>query len=303
MKSSQPLRLALLANAAFSALSGVAFALFAVPLASFVSPGAPPTDFLVVGIGLLLFAMLVGLLGRRARPDPWLALWVSAADLGWVLGSTLLLGLAWHHLAPGGVALIAGVAVIVLSFALAQLRGIGRLYATARAGVFEVCIEVRSAGRADVIWGNLSNFANISRYASALSFSRLRNHAVTQVGAIRECGDHGGRQWAERCTRFDPATREIEIDFLVDEPGNPFPFSQLVGGWQVRRGDAGLGSSVKVWLRGTPKPRLLAPLILPLTDWQSRRTFGPTIQRLAEEPGAPAPAKSAGWSTPPADPP
>ncbi|MBI2516151.1 MAG: SRPBCC family protein [Opitutae bacterium] len=291
----QSLRAALLGNAAFSLLSGVSFVIFAAPLAAFVSAASQPAVFRLVGLGLLVFAGLVGALGRRARPDPWLALGVSFADLVWVLGSAVLLALAWSQLTAGGAALTAGIAAAVLGIALAQLRGIAQTYAADASGRSLVCLEIHSAGRPDVIWRNLSDLGSIARFAPSLSFSRLRDPAVTRVGAVRECGDHGGREWAELCKRFDAAAREIEADFLVDEPGFPFPFAALEGGWSVRAGEAG-GSVVRVWLRGRPKPRLLTPLILPLLEWQSRRTFGPTVQRLAQEPGAPASPDLARWA-------
>jgi hypothetical protein len=123
-RSSRPLQLALLANAAFSTVTGLAVLVFARPLA--VTLGVDPAWLLpALGVGLLLFAL--DLVRTARRPTPRYALWISALDFAWVLGSALLLAVAPHELTTVGRWVVAAVALFVASFGVAQVRGVARL--------------------------------------------------------------------------------------------------------------------------------------------------------------------------------
>ena len=61
------------------------------------------------------------------------------------------------------------------------------------------------------------------------------------------------------------------MEFLAREPGFPFPFLAMTGGWHVRA-ESG-GTAVRVWWEGEPKFPALNPLILPLLAHQARRQF------------------------------
>lgn len=125
------LRRSLKSNAVFCGISGASMALAAGPLGAFLGISAMP--LLVVGIALALYAPL---LFWRASQEPISALeaWLAiAGDLGWVAGSAALIAMgAFTH---GGTWLVAGVADIVLTFAVLQYLGLRRVRAaeTARA--------------------------------------------------------------------------------------------------------------------------------------------------------------------------
>lgn len=284
LHSTRLLRIALLGNAAFSLTTGTLLALFAQRVGALIAPSLPPSLFAEIGVALLFFGLLTGSLGLRSRPETWWAVAISIADLGWVVGSAALLLLAPTYFSALGLGSVAVVALIVLGFAIGQLLGINRVYAVSsrdpNSPAYRVCLEVASSGQPEKIWSNLADLGGIERYSPMLAFSRMRD-STTGVGAIRECGDHAGRQWAERCQRLDHERREIELVFLTEKKGFPFPFSTLRGGWSVQPAAAGGGAVIRVWLEGTPRPRLLAPVILPLLEWQSRRTFPATIHQLA----------------------
>jgi hypothetical protein len=81
------LRSALTANAAFSALSGVALTLGASPLSDLL--GVPTWSALIVGVGLLPFAAAVAVISRD--PQPQAVPMVIVADLVWVITAALLI--------------------------------------------------------------------------------------------------------------------------------------------------------------------------------------------------------------------
>lgn len=103
------------ANVVYSVLTGAALALDVGDVALHL--GLPPELTRVVGIGLIGFAGLVGLVARRVRP--WQVLAISAADLTWVAGSAI-----WVTLRPDLLGLVGGAALGVLAVAIAQLWGV-----------------------------------------------------------------------------------------------------------------------------------------------------------------------------------
>jgi hypothetical protein len=115
------LRRSLLANAAFSGLSGLVFLAASQPLAAFIGLTEPST-LTVVAVCLLLFAGGLFLNARRPvvrRAEAWAAV---ALDFGWVLGSGIVI---WTGvLSVQGNWAVAAVADVVLLFAILQLIGL-----------------------------------------------------------------------------------------------------------------------------------------------------------------------------------
>lgn len=112
----------LLANAIFSAGSGTAL----IALGAILSPlfGLESATLLVlIGVGLLPFAVLAGASARSPRLDRRRVWAFALADLAWVGSSAVVLVVAWSGLAPQGRVLIGGVALVVGTFAYLQLYG------------------------------------------------------------------------------------------------------------------------------------------------------------------------------------
>jgi hypothetical protein len=277
----RPLRIALLANAAFSLLSGLLFIAFASAIATRVGHAVPPTLIGAIGIMLVPFGGLAAWVGTRSHPPTWAALLISVSDLIWVIASAVVVAVAHGNLTSEGTALASGIALAVLAFALGQLRGIARVYRIdgATNGRVRVCIEFQTAGDAATVWRNVADLGGIARFAPMLAKSALRDDAPPGVGALRECIDRGGRQWSERCVHFDPAKRELEVEFLANLPGFPFPFSALRGGWQVQ--SVADEVAVKIWWDGTLKYPTLASVIPPLLAWQAQRQFAGVVRQMA----------------------
>ncbi len=113
------LKKVLLTNAGFSALSGLVLILAAAAVSGLFG-NAHPWIFRGIGIGLLLFAGDMLATCRSLRVSRAKALYFSYSDFGWVLGSIALLIAA--PLSALAVAIVAGVALIVLDLGVAQFR-------------------------------------------------------------------------------------------------------------------------------------------------------------------------------------
>ena len=121
---SRLLRAALLANAAFSTLSGLII-LFAPAWVARVLGLSGDVNLMILGIGLIAFAAILVTNARRQqvkRSEAWIAV---SLDLAWVLGSYTIIFLV--PFSPAGTWIVALVAELVLLFAVLQFMGIRRL--------------------------------------------------------------------------------------------------------------------------------------------------------------------------------
>lgn len=121
-------------NAIFSTLSGLALATGAPPLAGWL--GLPVWLVSSLGLGLLGFAVvLVWLLAtpHRLRTGAW---FVVAADLAWIVGAVLLIGLFPRALPPSGEVALTGSTLVVAALAAGQLGGVARTGARSVSGTF-----------------------------------------------------------------------------------------------------------------------------------------------------------------------
>lgn len=120
------LRHALRANAVFSLTTGLLALLASSAVASWM--GAFQTlEILILGGQLLLFAAWLFWLSRRGSIPQWQVILVLVLDVGWVVGSALLILSAPASLTVAGKWAIIGVADLVGLFALFQLIGLVRL--------------------------------------------------------------------------------------------------------------------------------------------------------------------------------
>ena len=131
------LRRTLYGNAAFSVVSGVILAMFAGALVR-ASVGAVPAtvlglDFSIVvlalGLAVLGFGLLCWFIASRAQMPVMLARIILWADIGWVLGSALLLAVAAPTLTGWGFALIIAPALVVADIAIFEWLGLRRIAA------------------------------------------------------------------------------------------------------------------------------------------------------------------------------
>jgi len=278
MNTARPLRTALLANALFSVGCGLAMIVHPAWIGALLGFEAPLV-FLIVGIGLVLFAMDLIHQASQTRPRTWRALYASAADLLWVIGSIAGVLLFGEWLSASGMIVVLVVAAIVLAFGVWQLWGIDRAHRNHETGLHRHCILVDTDGSADAIWNVIRDLGAISHYMPALRESVLLDGREPGIGAVRHCVDRNARAWSEQCTAFSDSERSLVLRFLADEPGFPFPARSMTGGWQVL--PAQPGATVMVWWELEPKPRLLAPVMLPLLAFGVDRDISDMIRRMA----------------------
>lgn len=129
MDTNKLLRRSLKSNAVFCGISGLTMTTAATPLGAFL--GVDNVPLVVVGIALALYAPL--LFWRAAQhpisiTEAWIAI---AGDLGWVAGSAALI--AMGVFTRNGAWLVAGVADIVLLFAVLQYLGLRKMRAAQQA--------------------------------------------------------------------------------------------------------------------------------------------------------------------------
>ncbi len=116
---------ALRANAIFSGMSGALLVLAGsaiAPLVGLESAGL----IAAIGTGLLVYGGVLFYVARQSVPARRDVLTFIALDVAWVLGSVLLLLLAWRQLPTTGRWLIAVLAVVVEGFATLQLLSLRR---------------------------------------------------------------------------------------------------------------------------------------------------------------------------------
>ena len=107
----------LTANAIFSTLSGLTLILFHQSIATLFDQ-TQSTVFWIIGIGLLFFALSVGLEVSKQRPK---AVWgIIAQDYLWVIGSVILLLWNPFGVSKEGNVLILLIAIIVFIFGTGQ---------------------------------------------------------------------------------------------------------------------------------------------------------------------------------------
>jgi len=124
----KPLRTALLANAGFSSLSGLVFVLWSVNVAGLIGLGSGwPVVF--AGLGLFLYAAGLVIIARKPQISPIETIGIIVADLSWVVVSALAIVFFGELIPAIGEWLIAGIALIVLDFALWQAWSLKRLKA------------------------------------------------------------------------------------------------------------------------------------------------------------------------------
>jgi len=121
------LRNTLKANAIFSTLSGLAFAVGAGSIADSVALEDGAWFLLLIGFGLLPFAAFVYYAATRPKIDRRVINSIIVMDISWVVGSAIVLLtdlLALNSAGNWGVLIIADV---VLTFAVLQFVGLRRM--------------------------------------------------------------------------------------------------------------------------------------------------------------------------------
>lgn len=277
MHTARPLRHALLANATFSL--GVALVLVAAPspVGDLLGVDAPGL-LRFLGFGLALFGADLVHQATRERVTTWRALYASALDVLWVVGTAGLLLARPESLSLEGTVVALSVAGMVAVFAAWQLWAIDRAHAGSYAGSRRHCVAVRAAVSADAMWGVLGDIGRIDRFTPSLASSEIVGDEDAGVGAVRRCVDVRGHTWAEACVAYEPG-RSFTMRFLAEAPDFPFPARSMTGGWTLV--PDGSHTRVEVWWELEPRPRYASPVLMPLFAWRADRAIPEVVRGMA----------------------
>lgn len=277
MYSGFSLRLALASNATFSLCCALLMLFRPELVGQWLEIDAPLT-LQAIGVGLVLFAADLLHQITRQRIATWRALLTSVLDFSWVAGSFVLIALFPSLLSHTGKLIVAGVADVVFGCCLWQLWAIARVHRTGKDGMYRHCVIVETNAPAEKMWQIVSNYGDIKNYMPSLKYSGVLDGKILGVGAIRSCEDRSGKQWSEQCIALNPG-HSFAVRFLIEAANFSFPAKTMTGGWEVTA--TGTGSRVTVWWELTPKPALLAPVILAVLGYQFDRDFPKVVKAMA----------------------
>lgn len=270
------LKRSLLANATFSTLSGLTL-LFFTTTASGVLGGLIPLWLDALGVSLILFAVTVAAVAGGSPVNPVAALVISIADIGWVLGSGVVIAIWGDQLDGGGVLAVSVVALSVAAFAVGQLAGLRR-YARNAHGRTEArsrfdFVEAVPA-RADDVWARVKAIDRIGEFYGDLTDVRVEE----RDGVLRRTCSTDDAEWSEEVLMIDHERRELVLEFDVSGGRFPVPAVEMVGGWVVT--PAGSGTSVHLWYEYTLKWGWLGEIMAALMATFYRRQLGPAVEAI-----------------------
>jgi hypothetical protein len=120
------LRTTLLVNSLVSGISGLVFAFGAEFVAAFMGV-ATPLVFVLLGLGLLVFAAGVYYVASRPIIDPRYGWLIFELDVAWIIGSVIILATNAFALSEAGRWTVLILADVVLLFAIGEFIGLRRL--------------------------------------------------------------------------------------------------------------------------------------------------------------------------------
>lgn len=234
-KAATKLRNILRLNTELSVVTGIAG----------LAAGGPVADLLgveqvwlirLLGGGLLAFALGVFIVaGSRTKTLQTWSAEISFADLGWVAGTAVVIGLGW--LSTSGAIVMAVVAAMVAALSIAQIRsrrGLASASTATSANLNEFPpIEIHTLNREidgtpAQLWPVITDHALYAELA--LNLKAAENVTPNGPEFERTCTDTLGRTWSETCTLWDPG-RRFDIDIDISE--YPYPLQMVQGSWSV----------------------------------------------------------------------
>ncbi|NBC86488.1 MAG: hypothetical protein GVY25_09885 [Bacteroidetes bacterium] len=274
------LRLALGGNALFSASCGLILVSATEPLTAVIGD-VDPWILRLLGIGLLLFAAFLFWNAWRPTPHPVFALLITGADLGWVAGSVVLMLIPSTPLSASGTGVVAGVACVVLVFALLQVAGLWALTrnrggdTTARSAF---SITQRVDAPPEVVWNLVRDLERIGEFSPSIQSVEVTG---VQGGARRTCENRSGQRWSEDVIEWDDQARILTLRFDAEAPDFPLPLEKMYGGWTIE--SAGDCADVTVWYEYTMRGGVVGEILAPLIAHQIRDMMTTTISNMEAE--------------------
>lgn len=238
------LRFVLLANGAFSGVSGL-YALWQPGIVSnfvFVEQEllwgiAADLIISLIGGGLALYAVILLWSARQEIISQALVRIFILADMFWVVLTGILIAFAGAILSPSGVVLLLVLAAIVFLLGGGQALGLSLLYQGESKmwrqmtgnSLRLIASRVTKAER-QCAWQVISDMEGYSDVAENLS--KVEVLSGRGEGMVRQCFDMKSQSWKETCTSWqDGHSFSFKVDTLARN--YPYPFAELDGKWMV----------------------------------------------------------------------
>ncbi|WP_050931771.1 SRPBCC family protein [Aestuariivita boseongensis] len=240
-----------------------------------------PISLRLLGVGLLLFGMALILLAKHRFLSKAQVMLITTMDIGWVVGSAILLFAAGSLFSSFGQAAVAAVAGLVAIFALGQYAGAQTIVpplskASVTAAGDKILARVSRTVKApeDVVWRVMNDHAGYADVAANLS--KVEVVQGDGLGMQRRCYGPKGENWLETCDLFEDG-RAYGFRIHTDAPDYPYPISDLHGEWSVSSEES--GSSFTIQIEAKPKGSFLTRALFKLA---AKQQFKAVLADLAD---------------------
>lgn len=276
-------------NSAFSLLTAAPL-LFAAGL---VAPMliANPVDWAAwglrgLGVGLVGFAALVYALSAYKFVSRAMVNEIVILDIGWVIGSIVIVTFFGDILTASGTLVVGAVAVVVAFFAVSQFVSAARIEklvpvgrVNMKGGKLHATVKRTVRAPSDVVWAVMTDHPAYADVAD--NISKVEVLSGDGLGMKRRCYGPQGENWEETCDLFEPG-HAYGFRIHTQAEDYPYPFAELTGRWRVEEHPLGSefyidivatlkGNGFSKWLFATvAKPQFKTILIDLADEWAAR---------------------------------
>lgn len=272
-------------NAAFSILSGLSLLLTTGLVGGLLFAETAEWHGIalrLLGAGLIIFGIDLILMSTNSLISKGEIMLITAMDVGWIIGSALLLAVYGNLFSSDGKVAIIIVAFFVAVFAIGQYLGARNIVPptskatvqSARGGRFFAKVSRSVTAPKDVVWRVMTDHP---RYADvADNISKVEVVSGDGIGMQRRCYGPKGEDWLETCDLFDEG-RAFGFRIHTEANDYPYPVSELHGEWSVE--PDGNGSRFRIDIEATTKGGSLKQALFMFV---AKRQFKAVLVRLAD---------------------
>lgn len=276
-------------NSAFSLLTAAPL-LFAAGL---VAPTliANPVDWAAwglrgLGLGLVGFAALVYALSAYKFVSRTMVNEIVMLDIGWVIGSIVIVAFFGEILTASGTFVVGAVAVVVAFFAVSQFVSAAKIEKPVPVARVERKDEKLQASvkrtvqaPSDVVWAVMTDHPAYADVAD--NITKVEVLSGDGLGMTRRCYGPKGENWEETCDLFEPG-HAYGFRIHTEAEDYPYPFAELTGRWRVEEHPVGSefhidivatlkGNAFSNWLFATVAKPQFKTILIDLADaWAAR---------------------------------
>ncbi|MXQ07375.1 hypothetical protein GQ651_05900 [Alphaproteobacteria bacterium GH1-50] len=271
-------------NAAFSLVMGVALTIAPAAAADlFFTETASwqVTVLRLLGIGLILFGADLILMVRDRFLTKGKVMAITVMDVGWVVGSAILLITAGALVTGTGKAVILVVAAFVAIFAAGQYSGARKIVpalsqasVTSRSGKLLAHVSRPVHAPRDVVWRVMNDHPGYADVADNLS--KVEVVRGDGIGMQRRCYGPKGENWLETCDRYEDG-HAFGFRVHTEAEDYPYPMSKLHGVWSVKASESGSVFAIDIDI--TPKGSALTRALFTMA---AKQKFKPVLADLAD---------------------